>query len=129
MDAASRLSSVDNDEAVVSIARRHLGHDRRLMLEVGDGASFVRRLVAERRTFDLVFADTWPGKYTDLQDALRLVAVGGLYVVDDMRPQPNWPEDHPPKVAALVDTLTSLPDFQTVVLSWSTGIIAAVRVR
>jgi predicted O-methyltransferase YrrM len=63
----------------------------------------MQTLTAEGRLFDLVFADTWPGKYTNLTEALGLVAVGGLYVIDDMLPQPNWPEGHPAKVTTLVD--------------------------
>jgi predicted O-methyltransferase YrrM len=128
MDARSTLLSVDNDEGVVSVARRHLGHDPRLTLIVGDGGASLQRLAGEGRAFDLVFADSWPGKYTHLSEALGLVKVGGLYVVDDMRPQPNWPEDHPPKVAALVKSLGSRRDFHVAMLDWSTGLIVASRV-
>jgi predicted O-methyltransferase YrrM len=128
MDPQSTLLSVDNDETLVTVARRHLGHDPRLTLAVGDGAAFLTALVSEGRRFDFVFADTWPGKYTNLDDALRLVKVGGLYVVDDMLPQPSWPEDHPPKVAGLVHRLGGHPDFQVAMLDWSTGLILATRV-
>jgi predicted O-methyltransferase YrrM len=77
----------------------------------------------------LIFADTWPGKYTNLDEALELVRVGGLYVVDDMLPQPNWPEDHPPKVARLLETLGSRPDFSVTTMSWSTALVIAARMR
>jgi len=30
-------------------------------------------------------------KYTHLDDALALLKEGGLYVIDDMSPQANWP--------------------------------------
>jgi predicted O-methyltransferase YrrM len=128
MDERSTLLSMDNDEGVVSVARRHLGHDRRLTLVVQDGASFLASLLFEGKRFDLVFADTWPGKYTNLDDALSLVKVGGFYVIDDMLPQPNWTDDHPPKVEALVRTLGSRPDFQATSLHWSTGLMIATRV-
>ncbi len=55
--------------------------------------------------FELVFADTWPGKYYALDEALSLIKPGGLYVIDDMLPQPNWPDDHAPKVAELIAAL------------------------
>jgi len=129
MDERSTLLSVDDDEAVVSIARRNLAHDARVTFTVADGASQIALLVAEHRSFDLIFADTWPGKYTHLEEALQLVRVGGLYVVDDMLPQANWPDDHPPKVESLVEALTSRPDFHVATLSWSTGLILATRVR
>lgn len=129
MDDRSTLLSMDNDEGVVSVARRHLGHDPRLTLMVQDGSAFLAALALEGRRFDFVFADTWPGKYTDLDEALSLVKVGGLYVIDDMLPQPNWPEDHPPKVAALVRRLGAHPDFQVTALNWSTGLMIAARAR
>jgi predicted O-methyltransferase YrrM len=128
MDAASSLLTVDNDESLVAIARRHLGGDRRVTFAVEDGAARLDALRGEGRAFDLVFADTWAGKYTHLEDALALVKIGGLYVVDDMRPQPNWPADHPAKVAQLIETLASRRDLRTTMLDWSTGIIVAARI-
>jgi len=119
----------DNDEAVVSVARRNLQHDPRVTFVVSDGAAFVGSLASEGKTFDLVFADTRPGKYTHLQEALRLVKVGGLYVVDDMLPQPNWPNDHPPKVAAAVATRESTTELKVTMLTWSTGVAVAARLR
>lgn len=38
MDHASRLETVDNDPAVVAIARRHLGADPRVTFLLDDGA-------------------------------------------------------------------------------------------
>jgi predicted O-methyltransferase YrrM len=70
-----------------------------LTLVLGDGGEFLEN--CEGR-FDLIYADAWPGKYTHLRDALDLLNPGGLYVVDDMLPQPNWPTDHSPKVASLL---------------------------
>ena len=89
----------------------------------------MRRLLAENRTFALVFADAWAGKYHHLEEALHSLVVGGFYVVDDMLPQPNWPEDHPAKVAKLIQTLVSHPDLHVTTLDWSTGIIIATQVR
>ncbi len=129
MDAASRLLTVDNDPAVVAVAERHLGGDGRVAFHVMDGAVFLRSLHAQGSAFDLIFADTWPGKYTDLDNALSLLKIGGLYVVDDMLPQPNWPEDHPPKVAALISLLDGRDDLRLARLDWSTGLMLGARVR
>lgn len=127
MDATARLLSVDNDDAVVTVARRHLGHDDRVTFAVGDGIELLRTLNAEERRFDLIFADAVPGKYEALNDALDLLLPGGIYVIDDMLPQPNWPADHPPKAAALAQTLASRRDLRVAMLDWSTGIILATR--
>jgi predicted O-methyltransferase YrrM len=110
MDCESTLLTVDNDEAVVSVARKDLGNDPRVTFAVSDGAEYLQLLLAEGRQFDFVFADSWPGKYTHLEEALLLVKAGGMYVVDDMLPQANWPDDHPEKVAVLIERLLSHPD-------------------
>ena len=34
-------------------------------------------------------ADTWAGKYENLELALNLLGRGGMYVIDDMEPQPT----------------------------------------
>jgi predicted O-methyltransferase YrrM len=41
------------------------------------------------KSFDLIFAGTWSGKYDELEETLALVAIGGSYVFDDMTPQSN----------------------------------------
>lgn len=125
MDHHATLTTMDNDDAVLAIARRHLGHDRRLSLVCADGDAWLETLAPA--SFDLVFADAWPGKYRRLDDTLALLRPGGLYVVDDMLPQPNWPEGHDLKAAALLHTLTTLPGFSTTVLSWATGIVLTTR--
>lgn len=75
----------------------------------------------------MIFADTWPGKYTHLQEALGLVRPGGMYVADDMLPQPNWADGHAEKVASLIAELETLPDFAVTKLAWSTGLILCVK--
>src|SRR5262245_60578660 len=49
MDAESTLLSLDNDEAVVSVARQYLGHDPRVTFVVADGGNYLSELVRERR--------------------------------------------------------------------------------
>jgi predicted O-methyltransferase YrrM len=127
MDKTARLISVDNDSAVQAVARAVLSHDSRIEIVTQDGGEFIEAAHAASRRFDLIFADTWPGKYTHLDQALNLVAPGGLYVVDDMLYQPNWPADHPSKVAALIDRLENLAEFAVVKLEWATGLIIATR--
>ena len=125
MDPNARLDSVDNDPAAQAVAQRHLGHDPRLTLHLADGAEFLKRLPA--RAFDLVYADTWAGKFTHLDEALALVRVGGIFLVDDLLPQANWPDGHASKVAALVTELESRNDFAAVKLAWASGLLVLVR--
>ena len=71
----------------------------------------------------MIFADTWPGKYFDLERTLALLKIGGFYVIDDMNSQPNWPEGHAEKANTLIEKLESLKDFTFTQLDWSTGVI------
>ena len=125
MDADARLISIDNDAAVQSIGRSVLGGDPRLTFIVGDGLAWLAEQADE--SFDLVFADAWPGKYEGVEDALRLLAPGGLYVVDDMLPQRNWPEGHQVRVDALVAFLENRADLAITRLDWASGLIMAAR--
>src|SRR3954468_11398805 len=101
MDENSLLTSVDTDPQLQAIAREVLGSDRRLTLITEDGASFLRRQTPQ--SYDVVFADAMPGKYESLEQALAVLKPGGFYIVDDMLPQPNWPEGHAEKVPVLLD--------------------------
>lgn len=125
MDPDSRLDTVDTDPNVVAVARRHLGSDSRVTFHVSDGAEFISR--SEGRQFDLIYADAWPGKFTHLDEALSLLRIGGIYFIDDLSPQPNWPDGHAPKVPALIDALERRPQFATVKLAWASGLMIVVR--
>lgn len=125
MDAASRLDTVDSDAQVIAIARRHLGADRRARFHVMDGAEFLRGARPEH--FDLIYADAWPGKFSHLDEALTLLRAGGMYVIDDLLPQANWPEGHAAKVPPLVKDLERRDEFATVRLAWASGLMLVVR--
>jgi predicted O-methyltransferase YrrM len=127
MDARARLTSVDNDLAVQRIARDHLGSDPRVQFVLQDGDDFVQAAGADRAAYDLIFADTWPGKYRLLEETLGLLAPGGLYVIDDMLPQANWSADHAPKVAALIAHLEGRPDLYATKLAWASGLMIAAK--
>jgi predicted O-methyltransferase YrrM len=125
MDAASTLISIDTNEEWQEVARQSLGSDARLKLMSCDAAGFLWR--QPKKCFDLVFADAIPGKYEALDEGLAIVKVGGYYVIDDMLPQPNWPEGHGDKAAALMDRLSKDPRFFMLALPWSSGIVVLVR--
>jgi predicted O-methyltransferase YrrM len=125
MNARATLDTIDNDPTCAAVARRHLGHDPRLHSHVEDGGQFLRAHASE--AFDLIFADTWPGKFTDLDAALALLRPGGLYVIDDLLPQASWAADHARKVARLLQTLAGRNDLLLWPLEWDTGIVVAAR--
>ncbi|WP_234341616.1 hypothetical protein [Streptomyces sp. NRRL S-646] len=50
----------------------------------GTAAAGWRSTRGER--FDLVFADIWLGEFTHLEQALGLVAPGGVCLIDDLDP-------------------------------------------
>ncbi|MEO3973854.1 class I SAM-dependent methyltransferase [Streptomyces sp. CAU 1734] len=125
MDPDSRLISVELDPEVQAIAREHLGSDPRVTLVTGDGGSWLEQYRGE--PFDLVFADTWPGKFTHLDRALELVAPGGIYLIDDLTPRPEWPAGHGAAVERLSARLADRADFRSVRMAWSTGLLMAVR--
>ena len=125
MDASATLDTVDTDAAVVAIARHHLGSDRRVRFHVSDGAEFIRQ--QSPSSFDLIYADALPGKFTHLDAALSLLRPGGVYVIDDLLPQANWPDGHAPKVPALIEDIERRNAFATVRLTWASGLMLVVR--
>jgi predicted O-methyltransferase YrrM len=125
MDSNSSLDTVDTDPNVVAVAERHLGSDRRVTFHIGDGAEFITR--APKREFDLIYADAWPGKFTHLDEALELLRPGGIYLIDDLLPQPNWPEGHASQVPQLIDALERRIEFAAVKLGWASGLMVVVR--
>ncbi|WP_282203205.1 O-methyltransferase [Kitasatospora fiedleri] len=125
MDPGATLLSVELDAAVAAVAAEHLAADPRLELVVGDGAELIDALPPGG--FDLVFADTWPGKFHHLDQALELLAPGGLYLVDDLLPQPTWPADHAAAVDALVERLTHDPRLHAAPLDCASGLLLATR--
>ncbi|MEK5057976.1 SAM-dependent methyltransferase [Paenibacillus sp. FSL H7-0326] len=125
MDQESRLYSVEMDEQCSNIAREVLGDDPRLHLFAQDGGEYIEQHKSEQ--YDVIFADTWPGKFYLAEEVLDMVKPGGLYIIDDLNPQPNWPEDHEDKVSKLVSYLESREDFHLSKLNWSTGLILMTK--
>ena len=125
MNAHSTLTSVDNDPMVLAIAEKYLGHDQRVSFVLSDGEQWLHANSNQR--YDYIFADTWHGKYLMLDQVLAMVKPGGLYIIDDMLPQPNWPEGHDAKAKTLLDILAKREDFVITAQAWASGIIVAVK--
>lgn len=126
-DAGARYLGIDNDPVPFEVACKHHQGDPRVELRLGDGNQILPELGREGRRFDLVFADSWPGKYRLLDQAVELVAPSGFFLIDDMLPQPNWPDGHEEKVERLLAEMASRPDVVTVPMAWSTGLVLAVK--
>lgn len=124
MDRRSRLLSVDTDSNVQNVAKQNLGQDARVTFHLGDGAAF---LESTTQGFDLIYADAWPGKFTHLDRALSLLKTGGIYFIDDLSPQTNWPEGHAPKVPLLIESLEQRQGFVSTKLAWASGLMILVR--
>ena len=125
MDLESRLTTVDNDPKLIEIAKSYFGDDNRVDIICDDGTIWIKNYSGEK--FDLIFADAWPGKYSELDETLDLLKVGGLYVIDDMMAQPNWPDGHQENVEGLVKYLEARSDFNLTKMNWSTGLIIAAK--
>ena len=125
MDQRSKLITIDNDAELIAIADDYFGKDDRVELICVDGSEWIKQYSGDK--FDLIFADAWPGKYSEADEILNLLKVGGFYVIDDMAAQPNWPDGHQDHVDGLVDYLEKKTDFTLTKMNWSTGLIIAVR--
>lgn len=125
MDNGSTIISLDNDETLLQIVKTFLGQDKRLDIVHSDGEEWIKTNI--RQKFDYIFAGTWHGKYLLLNEVLEMVNKGGFYIVDDMLPQPNWPEGHEEKANSFMNYLESRSDLFVTKQHWATGIIIAVK--
>jgi len=125
MDADARLVSVDESAEFQAVAREHL-HDPRCEFVTGDGGQWI--LAQPPESIDFVFADAWSGKYTHLDETIALLKPGALYLVDDLLPQSNWPDDHPPKVERYLAEMEARTDLHVVRLDWGTGHLLASKI-
>lgn len=125
MDKSSTLISIDNDETFLNIAKENLGIDKRLKLICADGAEWIKQNRGQK--FSFVFADAWPGKYLLLDEVLQMVEKGGIYIIDDMLPQQNWPTGHPEKATQLIAYLEGRDDIVLTKMGWASGIVIITK--
>ncbi|WP_316835423.1 O-methyltransferase [Pedobacter nutrimenti] len=126
MDNESIIISIDNSEEYTSVAREFFKTDPRVEILCADANEWLKNNPYQK--FDLIFADAWPGKYSTLDEALNMVKTGGFYIIDDMLPQPNWPETHGENVERLVNYLETRQDLRFTKMNWSTGIIIVTKI-
>jgi len=125
MSQDARLITADRDQPRQDLARRFLGHDPRVTFHYGDTAELILSSAPQR--FDLIFADSSPGKYSLLDELLRTLKPGGLYIVDDLLPSPKWAEGQLERATNLVIALEQRPDLQVMKLHWDVGVVIATK--
>ncbi len=125
MDHSATIISIDNDAQVLQIAEKYLGQDKRIRLVYEDAGEWISNNSHLR--FDYIFADTWHGKYLMLEETIALLNPGGFFILDDMLPQPNWPEGHDVKSEKLRSDLLARKDLHVVNQDWATGIMIGVK--
>ncbi len=126
MDETASLTTVENNELLLNIARQAL-QDKRINFVLADAYNWIN--TCNGKTFDLVFADAMPGKYDLFDETFALVKTGGFYIIDDMLPQPNWPDGHIQKVEKLLADLEARTDAVLTKMHWSTGIVIVTKVK
>ncbi|WP_336517526.1 O-methyltransferase [Pollutibacter soli] len=125
MDESSSVISIDNSEEFQQPAVEHFKDDKRISFFCGDGGEWIQNY--KGKPFDLIFADAWPGKFNLRNETIGLLVPGGFYIIDDLLPQPNWPEGHAAKVDVLIGEMQNDPRLNITMIHWSTGICIAVR--
>jgi predicted O-methyltransferase YrrM len=125
MNESAHLTSVELDEKVQAVAAKHLGDDPRLTLICTNAEEFLKS--EHDQQYDFIFADTFPGKFYLMGEALALLKIGGLYIIDDLLPQSNWPEGHQKNVDHLIAELEARSDLILTKMNWASGLIIATK--
>jgi predicted O-methyltransferase YrrM len=126
MDDSSELTSIDDDPKLTKIDSEWFGLYPLVNILCQDRTDWIKNYSGD--LFDLIFADTWPGKYFDLEETLAILKICRFYIIDDINSQPNWPEGHAEKANTLIEKLESLKGFTFTQLEWSTGVILMCKI-
>lgn len=95
LGAGARLVTVECDEELARRAAGVFADDDRVSVLTGDW-----RLLEQHAPFDVFFCDGG-GKRDDPEGVVELLAPGGLLILDDFTPSPQWP----PRFGGEVDEL------------------------
>ena len=125
LDTKSSLITIENNELLVDVAKKHIS-DSRVEFILADGYEWLKNYKEEK--FDFIFADAMPGKYDLFDETIGMLKSGGLYIIDDMIPQPNWPLGHDKKADDFINMLEARTDLLLTKLNWSTGIIIISKI-
>ena len=121
MCPSSTLISIDYDADCQQVAIDILDQDNRVTFITGDAIDFLTKQT--ECSFDLIFADAEPGKYYFLEETLKLLKPGGLYIVDDMLLQDDWSDDYYLFAQKTLQGLKRVSGMRKAGLSYSSGLI------
>jgi predicted O-methyltransferase YrrM len=125
MSSDARLITVEREPGLAQIARQELGNDARIDVVTGDAEDWITSYPGPG--IDLIFVDCRPGKFHARSAVLDRLSTGGLYVADDLRPQPTWPDEHQPRVDTFLSEIHQHSQLQVTLLAWSSGLVLAAR--
>ena len=58
---------------------------------------------------------------------MALLKEGGIYFIDDLLPQPAWPDGHAARIPPLIAQLEAQKGFIATKLAWASGLMILVR--
>ncbi|MFF2538537.1 O-methyltransferase [Streptomyces cyaneofuscatus] len=122
----ARLISVETDPAHQAVAVGHLGHDTRVSFATADADAWLDSYSGP--PLALAYVDCRPGKFHRLEDLIGLLAPGGLYVVDDLLPQPTWPSGHQVRVDNFLAHLPERSNLLGTAATWASGLLVGTRI-
>ena len=126
MDKKSSLVTIENNALLIDVAKKYI-RDSRVEFILADAYQWISEYQGEK--FDFIFADAMPGKYDLFDETIAMLNRGGLYIIDDMVSQPNWPTGHDEKVTSFISQLEERNDLILTKLNWSTGIIIVAKMN
>lgn len=124
MDEAAHLTTVEIDPTSHAIARARFADEERVAFVCADAHTWLDTYTGP--PIELAFVDWRAGKFAQLDTLIGLLAPGGLYVVDDLRPQPTWPVDHPERIAQFWHGWPR-DDMAAVPLAWASGLLIGAK--
>ncbi|MDC0875127.1 methyltransferase domain-containing protein [Flavobacteriaceae bacterium] len=124
LNPRGKIISIENDPQFIKVARFFDKESRVKILQEDAGVWIEKNKHCQ---FDLIFADTWAGKFTHLNQTLQMVKPGGFYIIDDLNRQENWPEGHQDKVIFLMEELKCQTSFSALPIDFGTGIMVLCR--
>ena len=127
LGAKGVVVSFEKEAQYLKLAASFFWEDLRLQLVYQNAHLWVNE--NKKARFDLIFADTWTGKFTELETVLDMVKPGGFYVLDDFNQQTDWPRDHQDKVILLMEKLKCQKDFYILPLDIGSGFMVLCRKR
>ncbi|MEV7162501.1 class I SAM-dependent methyltransferase [Streptomyces microflavus] len=121
----ARLTTVEMDPEHQAVAAGHLGHDTRVSFVTANADAWLDSYAGP--PLALAYVDCRPGKFDRLDDLIGLLEPGGLYVVDDLLPQPTWPSDHQTRVDNFLAHLPERSNLLGTTATWASGVLVGTR--